>query len=121
MNLYYLIIPYLAIVYIVFNQPYLTFTSFLLYSSILPVVLMGICFVVDVLKIKAVVINFINRTGNVVRQKYSYSTYICHAYPVLFFFAAFIHNPVLNLLLSVACIALIAYGLRGELIYSPPL
>ncbi len=111
-NLFYLIIPYLPVVYIVFNQPYLTFTSFALYS-ILPAVLMSICFVVDILKIKAVVINFINSTGNFL-GKYSYSIYICH-YPVLFFFAAFVHNPVLNLLLSVACIALIAYGLETYL------
>jgi peptidoglycan/LPS O-acetylase OafA/YrhL len=111
-NLYYMALPYLAIVYVVFNQPYLTFTSFLLYS-LLPLALMGICLMIDVLKIKAGVINFINRTGKVL-GKYSFSIYISH-YPVLFFFAAFVHNPVINLSLSVACIAIIVYALETYL------
>ena len=104
-----MVLLYLAVVYIVFNQPYLTFMSFLTYS-LLPVGLMGLCLMIELLKAKEKVTGFISRTGGKL-GKYSYSMYVIH-YPVLFFFAAFIQNPAVNLLVSVICIALFVYSLE---------
>jgi peptidoglycan/LPS O-acetylase OafA/YrhL len=109
---YYLAVPYLFIVYVVFKQPYLTFSSFLAYSA-LPAGLMAVGFVISVLRLKNKIISTIESIGKVL-GKYSYSIYVIH-YPVLFLFAAFFHNPVLNLALSLACIACIAYVLENYL------
>ncbi|MDP9081173.1 MAG: acyltransferase [Bacteroidota bacterium] len=111
-RLHYLAIPYLVLVYIVFNQPFLTFTSFVAYSG-LPVVLMAICFMLGLLKRKEKAIAFINNTGKTL-GKYSYSIYIIH-YPVLFACAYFFHSLGLYLLVSLPCIAVITYGLENWL------
>jgi peptidoglycan/LPS O-acetylase OafA/YrhL len=111
-KLYYLAIPYFFIVYTVFNQPYLTFLSFILYAM-LPISLMTACFIVEMLKLKSQVIKFINNTGKVL-GKYSYSIYIIH-YPVLFLCATLFHNSITNLLVSFSCVALIAYSLETYL------
>jgi len=111
-NLYYLVIPYLAIVYTVFNQPYLTFISFALYS-ILPIGLIAICFALSKLNLKERTINFINNTGSFL-GKYSYSLYLSH-YPIFFLCAAYFHSVALYVLVSLPCIFLIAYCLEDWL------
>jgi len=111
-NWYYMAAPYLFVVYAVFNQPYLTFTNFAVYSF-LPIGLMAAGFLISVLNFKDRVIRFINTSGRLL-GKYSFSVYVMH-YPVLFFCAAFFHNTLLNLLVSLSCIALIAYSLENYL------
>ena len=111
-KLYYLIAPYLLIIYTVFNQPYLTFTSFAVYSA-LPGVLIAIFFMLNMLKLKQRAITFINSTGKVL-GKYSYSIYVSH-YPVLFACSYFFHSLGFYLLVSLPCIALITYSLENWL------
>ncbi len=109
-KLYYLAVPYLFIIYTVFNQPYLTFTSFLAYS-LLPIVLMTICYMLIALQLKNHIIRSIEGTGKVL-GKYSYSIYVIH-YPILFLFSAVFHNAALILLLSLFYIAVIAFLLEN--------
>jgi peptidoglycan/LPS O-acetylase OafA/YrhL len=111
-NLYYMVLPYMAILYIVFEQPYITFTNFVLYGG-LPIGLMAAGYAITVLKLKERVTDFINNTGNLL-GKYSYSIYISH-YPVLFFCAAVFHNVLLYALVSLPCVFLISYSLENYL------
>jgi peptidoglycan/LPS O-acetylase OafA/YrhL len=46
--------------------------------------------------------------------KYSYSIYVCH-YPVFFLCAFLFHNVAVYLLVSLPCIAIIAYSLQNWL------
>ncbi len=109
---YYLAIPYLAVVYVVFKQPYLTFGSFAAYSA-LPVVLTAISAAAVAFKVKDRITGFIERTGRLL-GKYSYSIYITH-YPVLFCCAAIFHSTGLNLLVSLSLIGVIAWSLENYL------
>jgi len=111
-KLYYLAAPYLFVVYTVFKQPYLTFTSFMAYTM-LPLFLMAACFFVDLTKLNKRATRAIEATGKVL-GKYSYSIYVVH-YPILFLFAAFFHNAALNLFLSLVCIAAWAIVLENYL------
>ncbi len=111
-KLYYLAIPYLFIVYTVFSQPYLSFISFAAYS-LLPILLMAICFMLDSPGLKNQITQSIEGTGKIL-GKYSYSIYIIH-YPVLFLFSAVFHNAALVLLLSLFYIALFAFVLENYL------
>jgi len=111
-NLYYLAIPYLLIVYTIFNQPYLTFISFVLYS-ILPLALMATCLILGLLKLKEKTISFINNSGSFL-GRYSYSLYLSH-YPIFFLCAAYFHSVLVYVLVSLPCIFLIAYCLEAWL------
>ncbi len=111
-NLYYLVIPYLVIVYTVFNQPYITFTNFVLYAS-LPVGLMTTCFMIDIINLKRSFLKFISKAGKLL-GKYSYSIYISH-YPVLFICAFFFHSSIPYLIVSLPVIFTIAYYLESWL------
>jgi len=109
-KLYYLAIPYLFIVYTVFSQPYLTFISFAAYS-LLPIVLMTVCFMLKAPALKTQITRSIEGTGKIL-GKYSYSIYVIH-YPVLFLFSAVFHNAALVLLLSLFYIALFTFLLEN--------
>jgi len=109
---YYLAVPYMVIIYVVFKQPYLTFNSFLAYS-VLPVALIVIGFTVVSLKLKDHITGFIKNSGPVL-GKYSYSVYITH-YPVLFCCAAIFRSTGLNLLVSLSLIGVIAWCLENYL------
>ena len=111
-KLIYLIVPYLVIVYTVFFQPYITFVNFLLYSG-LPVGLMMFVFLITALNLKEKVISFINKTGAVL-GKYSYSLYICH-FPVFYVCAAFFHNTIAYVLVSLPVIFILSYSLETYL------
>ena len=111
-NFYYMLLPYLAIVYIVFTQPYMTFTNWVLYGA-LPVGLMTLGFMIEALNLKVKTINFINNTGKSL-GKYSYSIYVTH-YPVLTLCAAFFHSLVLYALVSLPTIFLISFILQNYL------
>ena len=109
---YYLAIPYLAFVYVVFKQPYLTFGSFAVYSA-LPAVLAVIGFAVVAFKLKDRIAAFIESSGRAM-GKYSYSVYITH-YPVLFCCAAIFHSAGFNLLVSLSLIGAIVWSLENYL------
>jgi peptidoglycan/LPS O-acetylase OafA/YrhL len=109
-RLYYLAIPYLFIIYTVFNQPYLTFISFAAYS-LLPLVLIAVCFMLSALQLKNQITRSIESIGKIF-GKYSYSIYVIH-YPVLFLFSAVFHNAALILVLSLLYIAAIAFLLEN--------
>jgi peptidoglycan/LPS O-acetylase OafA/YrhL len=81
--------------------------------GLLPVFLMGACFLADTVKLNKRVISTIETTGKVL-GKYSYSIYVVH-YPILFLFAAFFHNAALCLLLSLVCITAWAIVLENYL------
>jgi peptidoglycan/LPS O-acetylase OafA/YrhL len=111
-RLYYLVIPYLFIIYTVFSQPYLTLVSFMAYS-LLPIVLMAVCFMLNAPGLKSRVTRSIEGTGKIL-GKYSYSIYVIH-YPVLFLFSAVFYNAALVLLLSLMYIAVLAFVLENYL------
>lgn len=106
---YYMAVPYLAMVFLVFSQPYLTFNSFVFYSA-LPVVFMGIGLIISVFGLKSKTINFISRSGAVL-GRYSYSIYIIH-YPVFYFFAIKLRSPIIYALVSLPLVAILAYCLE---------
>ena len=109
---YYLLLPFLVIVYVVFQRPYITFKNWVLYSG-LPIALMATCFGIELLHLKAKAVNFINATGQIL-GKYSYSIYISH-YPVLFFCAVVFHNLWLYTLISLPCVIMMAYCFENYL------
>ena len=109
---YSLLLPYAVVEYIVFKQPYLTFTSFMAYS-LLPVILVTACFIIQKFQVQQHIRRFIFNTGKV-SGKYSYSIYVIH-YPVLFFCASFFHNTAITLIVSFSGVALFAYCLENYL------
>jgi len=111
-NLFYMVVPYLIIIYAVFMQPYITFLNFILYSA-LPVGFMLACFIIVIFKLKKPCLSFISKAGDLL-GKYSYSLYISH-YPVLFVCAVFFHNSAIYLLVSLPCIFLITFCLESFL------
>jgi len=111
-RLYYLALPYVLLVYIVFTQPYITFLNFVLYSS-LPIGLLVVCFMASILNLKDLIISKINTTGSVL-GKYSYALYITH-YPVLFFCASYFHSTIVYLVIGLSFVILITYSLETYL------
>jgi peptidoglycan/LPS O-acetylase OafA/YrhL len=108
----YLIIPYTIIAYVVFKQPYITFTNFMIYGC-LPVILMGVCGIIMLFNLKGKTIHFIYNAGDVL-GKYSYSLYITH-FPIFFLCAALFQNTLIYILVSIPNIFLIAYSLENWL------
>ena len=108
----YLIIPHTIFVIAALTIRYMPLTNTIVYSTF-PYVYMGVGYVIEKLKIKDWLINFITKVGTVT-GKYSYSLYISH-YTVLFVFSKLIHNVLLYALVSLPIILVIAYGLESWL------
>lgn len=106
----YLIIPHTILVIAALTIRYMPLKNAIVYSTF-PYVYMGIGYLIDVLKIKARVITFINKSGSIM-GKYSYPLYISH-YTVLFVFSNLIHNVLLYVLVSLPIILVIAYSLEN--------
>ena len=106
----YLIIPHTIFVIAALTIRYMPLKNAIVYSTF-PYVYMAIGYLIDVLKIKARVINFINKSGSIM-GKYSYPLYISH-YTVLFVFSNLIHNVLLYALVSLPIILVIAYSLEN--------
>ncbi len=111
-KLAYLLVPYAAIIWIVYTQPYITFLNWVLYSS-LPLMLMGFCYAVNKAGLKERVIGFVNKTGKGM-GKYSYSMYISH-FPVLYFCAATFHNTLAYAVASLPVICILTYSFENYL------
>jgi peptidoglycan/LPS O-acetylase OafA/YrhL len=106
----YLIIPHTIFVIAALTIRYMPLKNAMVYSTF-PYVYMGIGYLIDALKIKAWVINFINKSGSIM-GKYSYPLYISH-YTVLFVFSNLIHSVLLYVLVSLPIILVIAYSLEN--------
>ena len=106
----YLIIPHTIFVIAALTIRYMPLKNAIIYSTF-PYVYMGIGYLIDVLKIKDRLINFISSSGAIM-GKYSYSLYISH-YTILFIFSKLIHNVLIYALVSLPIILIIAYGLES--------
>ncbi|MDB4923103.1 MAG: hypothetical protein JWQ54_5086 [Mucilaginibacter sp.] len=108
----YLIIPHTIFVIAALTIRYMPLTNAIIYSTF-PYVYMGLGYLIDLLKVKDRLINFINKSGSIM-GKYSYSLYISH-YTILFIFSKLIHNVLIYALVSLPIIMIIAYGLESWL------
>jgi peptidoglycan/LPS O-acetylase OafA/YrhL len=108
----YLIIPHTIFVIAALTIRYMPLKNAIIYSTF-PYVYMGIGYVIELLKIKEWLKNFISKSGAIM-GKYSYSLYISH-YTILFIFSKLIHNVLLYALVSLPIILVIAYGLESWL------
>ncbi|SHL88270.1 acyltransferase family protein [Mucilaginibacter sp. OK098] len=106
----YLIIPHTIFVIAALTIRYMPLKNAIVYSTF-PYVYMGVGYLIDVLKIKDRLINFISKSGAIM-GKYSYSLYISH-YTILFIFSKLIHNVLIYALVSLPIILIIAYGLES--------
>jgi peptidoglycan/LPS O-acetylase OafA/YrhL len=106
----YLIIPHTIFVVAALTIRYMPLKNAMVYSTF-PYVYMGVGYLIDVLKIKDRLINFISKSGAIM-GKYSYSLYISH-YTILFIFSKLIHNVLIYALVSLPIILIIAYGLES--------
>ena len=110
-KLIYLLTPYLVLSYIVFTQPYITFTNWVLYSG-LPLLFMAFIKFIRLTKSTHKLKRLIDVTS-AVTGKYSYSLYISH-YPVLFVCAAFFPRLWQYITVSMALVVIIAYLLESR-------
>ncbi|MDP9081174.1 MAG: acyltransferase family protein [Bacteroidota bacterium] len=108
----YVVIPHTIFVIIALTVRYMPLKNAIVYSTF-PYLYMGVGYVIDLLKIKDKLINFISKSGAIM-GKYSYSLYISH-YTILFIFSKLIHNVLLYALASLPIILVIAYGLESWL------
>jgi len=106
----YLIIPHTIFVICALTIRYMPLLNTIIYSTF-PYVYMFIGYVIDLLKIKSRLINFIAKTG-AITGKYSYPLYISH-YTILFIFSKLIHNVLLYAIVSLPVILVVAYGLES--------
>ena len=106
----YLIIPHTIFVICALSIRYMPLLNTIIYSTF-PYVYMFIGYVIDLLKIKSRLINFIAKTG-AITGKYSYPLYISH-YTILFIFSKLIHNVLLYAIVSLPVILVVAYGLES--------
>ncbi len=108
----YLVIPHTIFVIAALTIRYMPLINTIVYSTF-PYFYMGIMYLIERLKIKERLLNFINISGTIM-GKYSYPLYISH-YTILFIFSKLIHNVLLYALISLPLIAVIAYGLENWL------
>ena len=108
----YVVIPHTLFVILALTVRYMPLKNAIVYSTF-PYLYMGVGYIIDLLKIKDKLINFISKSGAIM-GKYSYSLYISH-YTILFIFSRLIHNVLLYALASLPIILLIAYGLESWL------
>ena len=106
----YLVIPHTIFVIAALTIRYMPLLNTIVYSTF-PYVYMFIGYVIDRLKIKSRLINFIAKTG-AITGKYSYPLYISH-YTILFIFSKLIHNVLLYAIVSLPVILVVAYGLES--------
>lgn len=108
----YVVIPHVFFVICALTVRYMPLKNAVVYST-LPYVYMGAGYLIDLFKLKEIVIKFMTKSGAVL-GKYSYSLYISH-YTVLFVFSKLIHHVWLYALVSLPIIAIIAYALESWL------
>jgi len=106
----YLVIPHTIFVIAALTIRYMPLLNTIIYSTF-PYVYMFIGYVINLLKIKSRLINFITKTG-AITGKYSYPLYISH-YTILFIFSKLIHNVLLYAIVSLPVILVVAYGLES--------
>lgn len=107
-----LVIPHLIIVACALIIRYMPLSNAIAYST-LPYVYMGIAYLIARSGFKQKFIAFVNKTGEVL-GRHSYALYITH-YPIVFIFAALVHNITLYVLLILPTVALITYLLENKL------
>jgi len=107
-----LVIPHLVIVVCAFIIRYLPLSNAIAYST-LPYVYMGIGYLIARSGFKQKFIAFVNKTGEVL-GRHSYALYITH-FPIVFIFAALVHNIALYVLLILPTVALMTYLLENKL------
>jgi hypothetical protein len=108
----YFVATHIVFVIAALSIRYMPLKNTIIYSTF-PYLYIAIGYIINKLKIKALLLNFITRVG-LVTARYSYSLYISH-YTVLFVAAKLIHNVPLYIAVSIPPIILIAYLLEDKL------
>jgi len=106
----YLVIPHTIFVIAALTIRYMPLLNAIIYSTF-PYVYMAIGYIIERLNVKAALINFITKAGNIT-GRYSYPSYITH-YTILFVCSKLIHNVLLYAVVSIPIILVVAYGLES--------
>ena len=93
----YMVVPHLLILAITLKMHYLPIPIAVAYGTF-PYLYMGIVYFIDLVKIKKIVVGFINKAGDF-SGRFSYPLYITH-FPILFVFLSVFNHSVLGFALA---------------------